>query len=64
MLEKKIEQQAPLFSVELDKKARTDLSSFFISAVDMLLLIHDSEFTPASPCNGEAIEVESCICLE
>jgi hypothetical protein len=42
MLEKKIEQQAPLFSVELDKKARTDLSSFFISAVDMLLLIHDS----------------------
>jgi hypothetical protein len=42
MLEKKIEQQAPLFSVELDKKKlEVTLVFFSISAVHMLLLIHD-----------------------
>jgi hypothetical protein len=42
MLEKKTEQQAPLFSVELDKKKQELTSLFFsISDVDMLLLIHD-----------------------
>jgi uncharacterized membrane protein YqjE len=42
MLEKKIEQQARLFSVELDKKKQELISVlFFISTVEMLLLIHD-----------------------
>jgi hypothetical protein len=43
MLEKKIEHQAPLFSVELDKKKKLEVTLVFfsISAVDMLLLIHD-----------------------
>jgi hypothetical protein len=42
MIEKKTEQEAPLFSVELDQKSKELISVLFsISAINMLLLIDD-----------------------